>query len=94
MNAIYVSPPKSEIRVNVFSTESHFVIEIKDNGKGIEDEIKGKIFEPFFTTKPIGEGTGLGLSVVHGIIKSHQGTIEAFDNKPKGTTFSIKLPLK
>ena len=94
LNAIYVSPPKSEIHVNVFSTESHFVIEIKDNGKGIDDEIKHKIFEPFFTTKPLGEGTGLGLSVVHGIIKSHQGTIEALDNKPKGTIFSIKLPLK
>lgn len=94
LNAIYVSPPKSEIHISVFSTESHFVIEIKDNGKGIDDKIKHKIFEPFFTTKPLGEGTGLGLSVVHGIIKSHQGTIEALDNKPKGTIFSIKLPLK
>ncbi|GGD17645.1 sensor histidine kinase [Flavobacterium orientale] len=94
LNAIYVSPPKSEIHVNVFSTESHFVIEIKDNGKGIEDEIKHKIFEPFFTTKPLGEGTGLGLSVVHGIIKSHQGIIETLDNNPNGTIFRIKLPLK
>ena len=94
LNAIYVSPPESEIHVNIFSTESHFVIEIKDNGKGINDEIKHKIFEPFFTTKPIGEGTGLGLSVVHGIIKSHQGDIEALDNQPTGTIFRIKLPLR
>lgn len=94
LNAIYVSPPKSEIHINVYSTDTDFVIEIKDNGPGIDEEIKHKIFEPFFTTKPIGEGTGLGLSVVHGIIKSHRGTIEAFDNQPTGTLFRIKLPLK
>ena len=94
LNAIYVSPPKSKIYVDVFSAENDFVIEIKDNGTGIDDENKQKIFEPFFTTKPIGEGTGLGLSVVHGIIKSHQGDIQALDNKPKGTIFRIKLPLK
>lgn len=94
LNAIYVSPPKSEIHINVYTTASDFVIEIKDFGPGIAAEIKHKIFEPFFTTKPIGEGTGLGLSVVHGIIKSHFGTIEAFDNPPTGTLFRIKLPLK
>ena len=94
LNAIYVSPPKSEIHVNVYTAENDFVIEIRDNGPGIEKEIKPKIFEPFFTTKPIGEGTGLGLSVVHGIIKSHRGDIEALDNKPTGTIFKIKLPLK
>lgn len=94
LNAIYVSPPKSKIYVDVFSAENDFVIEIKDNGTGIDDENKQKIFEPFFTTKPIGEGTGLGLSVVHGIIKSHQGDIQALDNRPNGTIFRIKLPLK
>ena len=46
-----------------------------------------------FTTKPIGDGSGLGLSVVHGIVKSHKGDIVTFDNQPKGTVFQIRLPL-
>jgi signal transduction histidine kinase len=93
LNALYVSPAKSEIHVNVYSNEEYFVIEIKDHGPGIKDDIKQKIFEPFFTTKPIGEGTGLGLSVVHGIVKSHKGEIEAIDNTPRGTIFRMKLPI-
>ena len=55
--------------------------------------LKDKIFEPFYTTKPLGEGSGLGLSVVHGIIKSHKGEISIAQNIPKGTIFKIKLPL-
>ncbi|WP_455169066.1 ATP-binding protein, partial [Aegicerativicinus sediminis] len=51
-----------------------------------------KVFEPFFTTKPTGEGSGLGLSVVHGIINSHKGTISYASNKPKGTVFTIYFP--
>lgn len=94
LNAIHVSPANSVIEIDVYATVTDFVIEIKDNGPGIKAAIKEKIFDPFFTTKPIGEGTGLGLSVVHGIIKSHRGDIEALDNVPKGTNFKIKLPLK
>lgn len=94
LNAIHVSPQKSVIHIDVYATDVDFIIEIKDNGPGIPLKIKDKIFEPFFTTKPIGEGTGLGLSVVHGIIKSHRGDIQAFDNIPNGTIFKIKLPLK
>ncbi|MDD2985659.1 HAMP domain-containing sensor histidine kinase [Flavobacterium sp.] len=94
LNAIHVSPANSVIEIAVYATATDFVIEIKDNGPGIQSDIKDKIFDPFFTTKPIGEGTGLGLSVVHGIIKSHRGDIEALDNSPKGTNFKIKLPLK
>ena len=94
INAIYVSPEKSLICIQVTDTTSHFILEIADQGPGIPADLNARIYEPFFTTKPVGEGSGLGLSVVHGIIKSHQGEIINFDNKPTGTVFQIKLPLK
>lgn len=93
INSIYVAPKNSIIVVKVFSDIENLIIEIADEGSGIPEEIKSRIFEPFFTTKPIGEGSGLGLSVVHGIIKSHKGDIVALDNKPKGTIFQVRLPL-
>ena len=67
-------------------------VRISDNGDGIPPEVLGKIFEPFFTTKPVGEGTGLGLSAVHGIVSSHEGLIEVDSRVGAGTTFSIFLP--
>ncbi|SHG71650.1 His Kinase A (phospho-acceptor) domain-containing protein [Salegentibacter echinorum] len=94
INAIYHSPEHSVIKIEVLESKNHFYIKIADEGKGIEQKNKEKIFEPFFTTKPLGEGSGLGLSVVHGIVKSHKGTITTLQNKPKGTIFSIKLPIK
>ncbi len=94
INAIYISPKKSIILVEVSSYPTYFILKITDEGPGIPAELKSKIFEPFFSTKTVGEGSGLGLSVVHGIIKSHRGEIVTFDNKPTGTVFQIKLPLK
>lgn len=92
LNAIYASPVHSTVLVQVRQDVDSVVIEVSDCGEGIPDPIKPKIFEPFFTTKPLGEGTGLGLSVVHGIIKSHRGEIYVSDNTPKGTVFTIYLP--
>lgn len=67
------------------------VIQVIDNGKGIEPENLEKIFAPFFTTKPAIKGTGLGLSVSHGIVKRHGGTITVESEPNKGTTFTVTL---
>lgn len=71
---------------------SRFLFKVGDMGTGITEETVHKIFDPFFTTKDVGKGSGLGLSIVHGIIKQHGGTIEIETQEGIGTTFFIYLP--
>jgi signal transduction histidine kinase len=68
-------------------------IQVKDNGTGMDEETLSQIFDPFFTTKEAGEGTGLGLSVVYGIIKSHNGSIVVKSELNSGTSVEIYLPI-
>ena len=83
-----------ELRVTAATQTDGFVeITVTDNGSGISPENKAKIFSPFFTTKPVGQGTGLGLSVCYGIIDSMGGSMAVKSDQGVGTVFSIRLPM-
>jgi PAS domain S-box-containing protein len=74
-----------------YSENNEIVLAIADNGIGITDTIKEKIFDPFFSTKPVGEGMGIGLSIVHSIISSYGGEVSFTNNEEGGATFYVRL---
>tara|TARA_B100001964_G_scaffold42575_1_gene47225 strand:- start:934 stop:1578 length:645 start_codon:yes stop_codon:yes gene_type:complete len=82
-----------EIVIYQKKEQREFCIEINDNGKGVDEQIKNKIFTPFFTTKPAGEGTGLGLNIIQKIIEKYGGTINCKSSDGKGASFNISLPI-
>ncbi len=93
VNAIQAMPGGGRLTLSTQGGEEDISLIVEDTGIGMSREILKQIFLPFFTTKGVGQGTGLGLAVVHGIVSSHGGTIKV-DSKPgKGSRFEIVLPL-
>ncbi len=85
---------KGILSITTSMPADQLIISFQDTGCGMSEEVKTKIFEPFFTTKPVGEGTGLGMSISYGIVEKHQGKIEIHSVVGEGTTFTLVLPLQ
>ena len=94
INAIQaIADCPGSINITAETDKTNTVIKVKDTGQGMSPEIMERIFDPFFSTKEVGQGTGLGLYIVYGIIEKHQGSIRAESSPGQGTTFHITLPL-
>jgi two-component system NtrC family sensor kinase len=93
VNAAQAIEQRGEIAVRTALHEDGALIEIADNGAGIAPQHLDRIFEPFFTTKPVGQGTGLGLSLSYSIVKDHGGSIKVDSTLGRGTRFRVWLPL-
>lgn len=94
VNAIQACDRGGVVSAHTRPEAAGVVVEVRDNGCGIRPELRTRLFEPFFTTKPIGQGTGLGLSVSFGIVRDHGGTIEVESDVGRGSTFRVRLPVK
>ncbi len=85
---------EKKIFLKTMSVEDTVVLEVRDTGIGIPDDIKDRIFEPFYTTKDVGKGTGLGLSISYGIVKECGGDIRVESKPGEGTTFVLEFPVR
>jgi signal transduction histidine kinase len=92
VNALQAMPQGGDLKVRTSCEENQVLLVVEDTGIGMSDEVLEKIFTPFFTTKEVGQGTGLGLPVVHGIITSHGGSVRVKSKVGQGTRFEIQLP--
>ena len=98
VNAAQAAGPRGNVWLKAKRDGQHFVIDVLDDGGGVPDDVLPRIFEPFFTTKPMGQGTGLGLSVSRGVVQQHGGWIdarncEACPGLASGAHFTVRLPL-
>ncbi|WLH85940.1 ATP-binding protein [Pseudomonas sp. FP2338] len=89
-----MGPERGTITISNGVEGENIWLEVADDGCGIAPQTVQKIFDPFFTTKPVGEGTGLGLSLSYGIVKKHRGSISVSSELGKGTTFRVVLPIR
>tara|TARA_B100000508_G_scaffold141096_1_gene146889 strand:+ start:127239 stop:129344 length:2106 start_codon:yes stop_codon:yes gene_type:complete len=92
VNDRYEDLTNGHIQIETRANEDEVELIIRDNGKGIPENIRSKIFDPFFTTRDVGQGTGLGLSIVKGILDNHNAKYSVKSIMNEGTTFSINLP--
>ncbi len=93
VNAIQAMPNGGRLTIRTVASGSFVSLIVEDTGIGMSEEILKEIFIPFFTTKPLGQGTGLGLPVVHGIVTSHGGSITVNSKVGEGTRFEVLLPV-
>jgi signal transduction histidine kinase len=93
VNAIQAMPQGGKLTIRTRLVGNMAALIVEDTGEGMTDEVKERVFMPFFTTKSVGQGTGLGLSVAHGIVSSHDGRIEVETKLGSGTTFKVLLPI-
>ncbi len=91
-NACEASAPQSKVEVVATLRDAEVEVEIRDRGQGIPEPLRQRVFEPFFTTKSVGEGTGLGLSLVHSIVEEHKGSIQIRPRAGGGTIVVLRLP--
>jgi len=91
-NAADAMQEGGRLKVMTRSEPTGVMVEVRDNGPGIPDEVRPHLFEPFFTTKPVGEGTGLGLDTAMRIVRKHRGNIRV-ESKPGDTCFQVRLPV-
>ena len=94
VNACDAIGDRGLIRVRTRAIDGRVRLEFEDDGPGIPEAARDRVFEPFFTTKPVGQGTGLGLSLSHGIVERHGGRIFVDTEVERGTRFVIELPLE
>ena len=91
-NALDAMKEGGTLTVRVGTKDGEVVLEVVDTGHGIPEGIRGRVFEPFFTTKGVGEGTGLGLSLVYQIVEHHHGHVDVASSGPNGTVMRVRLP--
>ncbi|HEO71848.1 MAG TPA: PAS domain-containing sensor histidine kinase, partial [Candidatus Hydrogenedentes bacterium] len=92
VNALHAMPDGGALLVETTRVDGQVVLRVQDTGVGMTEATLEKIFVPFFTTKDVGQGTGLGLPVVHGIVTAHGGTIHVDGRQGEGARFEIRFP--